>query len=57
MTLPYLEIYVRLPLLTVQTELLTERCDSAQFHYICLRVRLWKWETFFRLYRPRRGHY
>lgn len=57
MTLPYLEIYVRLPLLTVQTEFLTERFETAQFHYIGLRIRLWKWETFLRLYRPRRDRF
>jgi hypothetical protein len=51
--LPYLEIYVSLPLLRITTELMNERVESMTYTYISLNIRLWKWEGHFRLYAPR----
>jgi hypothetical protein len=51
--LPYLEIYISIPYVTIQTELMNERQESMTFQYISLSVRVWKWHTAFRLYKPR----
>lgn len=49
---PYFELYLRLPLIDIHTDVMSERFESNIFVYISLFVKVWKWEWKFRLYKP-----
>ena len=51
--LPYLELYLDIGLLQIQTELMTESYEMLCRNYIALRITLLhKWGWHFRLYSP-----
>ena len=50
--MPYLDLYIRLPLLDVRTDLMMTAIERNVYEYIGLYVRFWKWSFTFRLYEP-----
>jgi hypothetical protein len=52
--LPYLDIYISMPYFSVRTELLNRQIESMCINYICLRIKLYKWEWYINLYSPYR---
>lgn len=50
--LPYLDFYLRVPLLQIRADLFYERYERFTYEYIGLYVSFWKWDFTFRLYEP-----
>lgn len=49
---PYLDLYINTPLLAIRTELMNEAYERYTYEYIGVYIKLWKWDTRFRLYEP-----
>lgn len=47
----YLEFYLRIPLLTVQTRLFTDAVGRRSYDICRLKIQLWKWKYEFDLYK------
>lgn len=48
--MPYLNLYICVPFLTVRTALMYKQLESATIEYLLLYVKLYKWDFEFRLY-------
>lgn len=51
---PFLEFYLAIPFIRIQTAVMREPHDMYAYEYIGMRVEIWKWKWQFRLYRPGR---
>lgn len=49
--LPYIDFYLRIPLITIHTRVMKEAMERMTFDYLRIRVTLWKWEFSFDTYR------
>lgn len=54
---PYLGFYLRLPLIDIGTHVMTERLEMYTYDYIAIRIKVWRWESTFRLYEPGEKRY
>lgn len=50
--LPYLELHIAVPFFSASTQIMQYAFDRDIYIYIALKVRLFKWQQTFRLYRP-----
>lgn len=50
--LPYLDFYLRIPLLTIRTDLWHEAVERMTYDYIGVYIKFYKWEWKFKLYQP-----
>jgi hypothetical protein len=54
--LPYLGLYIDIPLLAVKTVLFRQSFEMFTYEWVRLQIRIWKWSFEFNLYSPER-HY
>lgn len=50
--MPYLDLYLRLPLIEARTDLMHEAIERCAYEYIGLYLKVWKWSFKLRLYEP-----
>lgn len=51
--LPLLHIFIELPFIRVQTQLMYRSLETSTMQYVSLRVEIWKWHFEFALYDTR----
>ena len=47
---PLIEIYLRIPLIKIQSVMFAENLDSYAYEYVRIEWKVWKWEGHFRIY-------
>lgn len=47
----FLEFYINIPLLRIETQLLRESFHMLRFVICMVRIKLWRWEWSFQLYK------
>lgn len=49
---PYFDLSIRVPFITIHTDLMCERFETDVLEYVMLYIKVWKWEFKTRLYSP-----
>lgn len=54
---PILRLYIEIPLIRIQTSVMSHAFERDAFDYVVLNIKIFKWSFEFNLYKPNRRRY